>query len=137
MQHQIKFDETDRKILIELIKDASLKVTEIAKKLGMPRTTVQERIERMQEKGIIKRFTVIPDYKITGLGACAFVLASFMPGTGYSQREVAEKIAKIPGVHEVHLISGEWDIMIKVRASSIEEIGRLIIDRIRTIPGVA
>ncbi|MEM3396718.1 MAG: Lrp/AsnC family transcriptional regulator [Thermoplasmata archaeon] len=133
----IKFDEMDAKILRILVEDASMPVTKIADKLGLPRTTVQERIARMREQEIIQKYTVIVNHRLLGRGTAAFVLVSFMPGVGYSQREVAEKIAKISGVEEVHLIAGEWDILLKVRAATIEDIGKLIIDKIRAIPGVA
>ncbi|MCX8173066.1 MAG: Lrp/AsnC family transcriptional regulator [Thermoplasmata archaeon] len=133
----IKFDDVDARILRILVEDAAMPVTKIAGKIGLPRTTVQERINRMREQGIIQRYTAIVNHRLLGRGTAAFVLVSFMPGVGFSQREVAEKIAKIPGVYEVHLIAGEWDILLKVRAATIEEIGKLIIDRIRAIPGVA
>ncbi|MEM4160424.1 MAG: Lrp/AsnC family transcriptional regulator [Thermoplasmata archaeon] len=134
---QIRFDEMDARILRLLAEDASLPVTKLSRKLGIPRTTVQERIARMRAQGIIERYTVIVNHRLLGRGTTAFVLVSFMPGVGFSQREVAEKIARLPGICEVHLIAGEWDILLKVRAGSIEEIGKLIIDRIRAIPGVA
>jgi DNA-binding Lrp family transcriptional regulator len=53
-----------------------------------------------------------------------------------SQRDLAEQISKIQGIEEVHIISGEWDIIAKVRSSSIEDIGDLILDRIRALEGV-
>lgn len=134
---KIKFDEIDAKILRALAEDASLAITKLANKIGVPRTTIQERIKRMRLQGIIKRFTVVVNHKLLGKPTTAFVLVSFMPGSGYSQKEVAQKIGKMPGVCEVHLIAGEWDILLKVRGESIEEIGKLIIEKIRAIPGVA
>jgi Lrp/AsnC family leucine-responsive transcriptional regulator len=119
-----------------LMEDARRSVVEIARELEMPRSTVQERIRRMVETGLIRGFTAVPDYALLGRPVTAFILVSFMPGT-VSQRELAEEIAKIPGVHEVHLISGEWDILLKVRAESMEAVGRLVIDRLRAMKGVA
>jgi len=54
-------DEKDWKILNELIEDASQSVSELAMKLNMPRTTVQERIKKLRSKGIIKKLTIMPD----------------------------------------------------------------------------
>ncbi len=67
----------------------------------------------------------------------AFVMASFTPASGTSQREVAKRIARLEGVEEVYVITGEWDIVAKVRGASIEEIGEVVLERMRTTPGVA
>lgn len=129
-------DERDARIYHLLREDASRSTSMISRLTGIPRTTVQERISRMVSSGLIRRFTVIPDHRLLGQGACAFVLVSFLPERGVPQREVAMRVASIEGVHEVHLISGEWDILLKVRGGSLEDIGRLVIDRLRDIPGV-
>ncbi|MCS7136293.1 MAG: Lrp/AsnC family transcriptional regulator [Nitrososphaerota archaeon] len=129
-------DERDWKILNALIEDASQSISDLAIKLGMPRTTIQERIKKLRSKGIIKKFTVIPDYSKLGKPATAFVLISFLPGTSISQKKLGEYIATLPDVYEVHLISGEWDILLKVRGESIQAIGELVIDKLRTIEGV-
>ncbi|MEM3738952.1 MAG: AsnC family transcriptional regulator, partial [Thermoplasmata archaeon] len=69
----IKFDEMDAKILRILVEDASMPVTKIADKLGLPRTTVQERIARMREQEIIQKYTVIVNHRLLGRGTAAFV----------------------------------------------------------------
>ena len=129
-------DDKDRAILTELQKDARRSTKAIAKDLNIPRATVHERIKRMMDKGIIKGFTVVPDYTQLGEPVTAFILISFLPNNDVSQRELAAKIAALDGVQEVHLISGEHDILIKVRGRSMEGIGSLVIDKLRMIPGV-
>ena len=129
-------DDKDRVILTELQKDARRSTKAIAKDLNIPRATVHERIKRMMDKGIIKGFTVVPDYSQLGEPVTAFILISFLPNNDVSQRELAGRIAGLDGVQEVHLISGEHDILIKVRGRSMEGIGSLVIDKLRMIPGV-
>jgi Lrp/AsnC family leucine-responsive transcriptional regulator len=129
-------DDKDRAILTELQKDARRSTKAIAKDLNIPRATVHERIKRMMDKGIIKGFTVVPDYSQLGEPVTAFILISFLPNNDVSQRELAGRIAVLDGVQEVHLISGEHDILIKVRGRSMEGIGSLVIDKLRMIPGV-
>ena len=99
-------DEKDKAILRELQKDARRSTKAIAKDLAIPRATVHERIRRMSEKGVIKGFTVVPDFSKLGEPITAFILMSFLPNNKMSQRELALKIAALDGVHEVHLISG-------------------------------
>jgi Lrp/AsnC family leucine-responsive transcriptional regulator len=129
-------DEKDLAILKELENDASRSTKAIAKALNMPRATVHERVRKMREKGVIRGFTVIPDYSKLGEPISAFILVSFLPNNTISQRELARKISDLEGVREVHLISGEYDILLKVRAKSMEDIGSLVIDRLRKIEGV-
>ena len=79
---------------------------------------------------------MVPDYSQLGEPVTAFILISFLPNNDVSQRELAGRIAGLDGVQEVHLISGEHDILIKVRGRSMEGIGSLVIDKLRMIPGV-
>ncbi|HSV42807.1 MAG TPA: Lrp/AsnC family transcriptional regulator [Methanomassiliicoccales archaeon] len=129
-------DDKDKAILLELEKDARRSTKAIAKDLNIPRATVHERIKRMMDRGVIKGFTVKPDHAKLGEPVTAFILISFLPNNSVSQREVGQIISSLDGVQEVHLISGEHDIIIKVRGESMERIGSLVIDKLRAIPGV-
>lgn len=130
-------DEKDSAILEELTKDSRKTTKAIARALDIPRATVHDRIVKMEQKGVIRRYTAVPDYNQLGLGVTSFILVQFVPEKGVSQRETAEDIASLPGIFEVHMISGEYDMLLKVRGSSMEEIGKLVIDRLRDITGVA
>ncbi|MHA1124546.1 MAG: Lrp/AsnC family transcriptional regulator [Candidatus Heimdallarchaeota archaeon] len=129
-------DEKDRLILQQLRNDARMPTKRIAANLDIPRVTVHTRIEKMKDEGVILGFTVRTDYKKTGLPVTAFVFANFGEAN-LTQQELANQIAKLPNVYEVHLISGEWDILIKLRGESLEQIGRIVLDQIRPIKGVA
>ena len=129
-------DEKDSKILAELMKNGRRSVVDIAADLSLPRATVQERIRRMVGTGIIRKFVAVPDYSKIGKPVTAFILVSFLPGA-VSQRELAEQVGGIPSIHEVHLIAGEWDIILKARAVSVDELSMLVVDRLRALRGVA
>jgi DNA-binding Lrp family transcriptional regulator len=129
-------DAKDGKILDELMRDGRKSVVEIANELDLPRATVQERLKKMVAVGVIKKFVAIPDYSKIGRQVMAYVFVTFSGGGGLSQRKLAEEISKIPGVYEVSVISGEWDILLKVRAGSVEEIGSLVVDRLRATRGI-
>lgn len=130
-------DEKDILILEELMKDSRKTTKAIARELDMPRATVHDRIVKMEQRGVIRKYTAVPDYAQLGLGVTAFVLVQFEPEKGVSQRDTAEEIALLDGIFEVHMISGEYDMLLKVRGASMEEIGKLVIDRLREIKGVA
>ena len=129
-------DAKDDKILAELMDDGRRSVVEIADRLGLPRATVQERVKRLVGSGVIRRFAAIPDYARIGKQVLAYVFVTFSREGGLSQRRLAEEISKMPGVYEVSVISGEWDMLLKVRAGSVEEIGRLVVDRLRATKGI-
>jgi Lrp/AsnC family transcriptional regulator, leucine-responsive regulatory protein len=131
-----KMEDKDGLILRHLRADSSKPVSELASDLQLPRTTVQERIKKLVQTGVIKRFTLQLDYSKVGKPVTAFILVSFLAGSGVSQKDAAQKIADIEDVFEVHVISGDWDIIAKARGESIQSIGELVLDKIRNVKGV-
>ncbi|MGQ0535524.1 MAG: Lrp/AsnC family transcriptional regulator [Methanobacteriota archaeon] len=129
-------DDKDRLILTELRRNSKATTKEIAERTGIPRTTVHDRICKMEAAAVIQKYTVIPNYEAVGEPTCAFILVSHDPAKGVGQKELAGEIAKIQGVYEVHVISGDWDIIAKVRAGSVQEIGDLVMERFRNVNGV-
>jgi Lrp/AsnC family leucine-responsive transcriptional regulator len=134
-------DRRDVKILKLLQENCKMTAKEIAKKIGSPITTVYAKIKRMEQLGIIKQYKAILDSKQLDKGTTAFILASFAYRPGgrekpLSQRDVAKQIAAFPEVQEVHIITGGWDILIKVRADHVDTLGKLVMDKLRMVAGV-
>ena len=130
-------DKKDIQILRIIQRNSKLTTREIAKQLKIPVTTVFTRIKRLEQKGIIKGYRAILDEKKLGKSTTAFILASFTYRTPnrelLSQRELAKEIAKFPEVQEVHIITGDWDLLIKVKAENVEAIGKFVIDKLRLV----
>jgi len=136
-----KLDEKDRAILILVQRDCKLTAREIARKINAPITTVFAKIKRMEMLGFIKECRAVLDPKKLDCGTVAFILASVSYGTmngekPFSQRDRAAEIAKFPEVQEVHIITGDWDLLIKLRAESVESIGQFVIDKLRFVRGI-
>lgn len=129
-------DEKDRKIIKELQKNSRNTTKKIASNIDIPRVTVHDRIQKMKDENIITKFSIHLDYKKIGLPTQVFIFVSFQSGLNISQRELARKISQIEGIYEVHIISGEYDLLVKVRGESLEKIGQLVVDRLRKIRGV-
>ena len=129
-------DEKDWKILALLMADGRRSVVEIAKELSMPRATVQERVKGLIQGGFIRKFAAVPDYSKIGKDVTAYILVTFTREGSFSQRNLAEEIGLMPEVHEVSLISGEWDLLLKVRAASVKEVGSLVVDKLRMMKGI-
>lgn len=135
-RHFAMSEEKDAALIHKLRLDSSKPVSEIASELDIPRTTVQERIRRLVQTGVIKRFTIQTDYSKLGKTVTVFILVSFSSASGISQKEAAQKIAEIPDISEVHVISGDWDIIAKARGETIQSVGELVLDKIRNVKGV-
>jgi DNA-binding Lrp family transcriptional regulator len=133
-------DDRDLKILRLLQENCRMTAREIARKLGSPITTVFAKIKRMEKLGIIKGYKAVLDAKKLQKSATAFILASFsyrLEGEELlSQREIMRQIAGFPEVQEVHIITGDWDLLIKVREKDVDAIGNFVIDRLRTVKGI-
>ncbi|VVC04641.1 putative HTH-type transcriptional regulator [Candidatus Burarchaeum australiense] len=130
-----KIDELDERIIEELKKDSRQSTADISRRSGIARMTVHERIRRLKEKGVIRKFSLALDYSKLDRPTTAFILVAYEPGHKMPQHRLAEKIAKLPGVYAVHIITGEWDMLVKVRGASVEEIGRLVVNKIRELDG--
>jgi len=134
-----ELDEKDLAILTLLQKNCKMTAREIARKIDSPITTVFAKMRRMEQQEVIKEYKAILDSKKLNFGTTAFILASFSYRNGetpLSQRVIAEQIAKFPEVQDVHIISGDWDILIKIKEESVDAVGNFVIDKLRTVKGI-
>jgi Lrp/AsnC family leucine-responsive transcriptional regulator len=138
----IKLDEKDLAILSLIQEDSKLTANQIAKKINAPITTVFAKTKRMEEMGIIKQYRAILSPEKLNLATAAFILAAVSyrtkneNQTPISQRQVAEEIALFSEVQEVHIITGDWDLLVKLRAENVDAIGKFVVDKLRLIKGL-
>lgn len=133
----IKMDEKDSELLAELMKDGKAKIKALSRKLGLPMSTVHHRILRMEKDGIIKRYAAIPDYRKVGLPIAAYIFINVDYSKIESQEDVAGEIRKLPNVLDVSIVSGEIDIIAKIRAKDVDDMGEAVLKKLRTIKGIA
>ncbi len=140
-------DELDVSILDELVRDGRITVSELSKKLGVPRTTLDSRIRRLMESGLIKGFTALLDHRRIGYQITAFVLVQIRrrkPEQDRSNQEIfIEDIGResgrrsdLPWVEEAHIITGDYDVLLKVRARDMDELTRFLITELARHPDV-
>ncbi len=134
----MELSETDLKLLRLLQQDCRQPITKIAKTLGIPATTAYDKVKRMEERGIIKGYTAILNETEVGLPTTALVLVSvgYPPGSEFSQEVVAERLSEFPEISEVYIIAGDWDLLLKIRSRSIEDVGNFVIRRLRNVEGI-
>jgi DNA-binding Lrp family transcriptional regulator len=138
----VKLEEKDLAILTLIQENSKLTANQIAKKINIPITTVFAKTRRMEEIGIIKQYRAILSPEKLNLSTAAFILAAVSyrakneDETPISQRQVAEEIALFPEVQEVHIITGDWDLLVKLRAENVDAVGKFVVDKLRLIKGL-
>jgi DNA-binding Lrp family transcriptional regulator len=125
-------DETDRSLLGLLRENARSTTSELARKLGLSRTTVQSRIERLERRGIVAGYTVrlSEDYE-QGL-VKAHVLMTVLPK---SAARVEAALRRMAEIRTLHSVSGSFDMIAILVSPSIRELDAAI-DRIGALDGV-
>ena len=135
-----KLDKADKEILQLLQENCRLSAREIAKKTGSLTTTVYAKIRRMEQIGVIKGYHAEINGEKVDRGIKAIVLVSFEYHKGIgktlSQRSIAKHIASFEEVQDVYLISGDWDIVLKVVGKSVDGIGQFVMDKLRKLEGI-
>ncbi|TFG31418.1 Lrp/AsnC family transcriptional regulator [Candidatus Thorarchaeota archaeon] len=134
-------DKTDMELLRLLQIDSKMKISELAKEVGKGIATVHARMKSLRERGIIKRYTAVLDPTRVGRETLAFILVTVryrVPGKKgvLSQREFCKEIAVHPLVQGVYVVSGDYDVLLKIRARNIDEMNRFIVDFLRQLPQV-
>jgi Lrp/AsnC family transcriptional regulator, leucine-responsive regulatory protein len=133
----VKLDLKDLAILQIIQENSKLTANQIGKKINVPITTVFAKIKRMEEAGIIKEYRAVLNANKINAATAAFILASVSyHDNSITQRQVALEIAKFPEVQEVHIITGDWDMLIKLRAENVDAIGKFVVDKLRSIKGL-
>lgn len=127
-------DDTDRRILELLQENARIPNAEIARQVGMAPSAVLERVRKLEEHGFVRGYAaqLDPDRLGHGLLAYVFVRGDEPPG----EERLGEELAGLPGVQEVHHVAGEDCFLVKVRARDTASLGRLLRERIGSLPAV-
>lgn len=130
-QTSMQNDKTDTELLTLLAQNARTPVATLARKLGLARTTVQARLERLENNGTIAGYTL-------KLGASqhtrlqATVLLSVEPR---SSAAVLARLKPLPQIRTVHTASGRFDLIVNVTANTTEELDT-VLDHIGDVQGV-
>ncbi len=126
-------DEIDKKILHLLLQNARTPFTKIAEKVGLSEGAVRKRIEAMEKKGIIKRYTIDVEPKKLGYNSITFLGLDVEPT---KLLDVAGKLSEIKEVRAVYLSAGDHMIMAEVWARDGEHLSKILTEQIGKIDGV-
>ena len=126
-------DATDQQLLSLLRKDARTNVATLAKKLGVSRGTVTNRITKLEDTGVIVGYTVRlrPDAQPHQISAWMSVAVE-----GNATRAVIASLLGEPGVAALHDTNGRWDLLAELRAANLSELSQ-VLERIRLVRGIS
>ncbi len=125
-------DELDRRIIRELQRNARESTSNIAARLEVARSTVHERIARMEKDGVITGYSVVLSRNPSEENVQVMV---FLEIKQQETRKILHKISQYSEVRVCLSINGEFDLFVSVEAPRIEDLD-IVIDEIGMMPGV-
>lgn len=125
-------DEVDRNILSLLASDARVSVSVMARRLGLARSTLQARLERLEATGVIEGYTVRLGAGTKAARIRASVMLTVEPR---AQASVLSRLRAIDAVERIHTTSGRVDLLLEVAAETTAALDA-VLDRIGGIEGV-
>ena len=126
-------DEVNLRILDILSRDASRPFVDIAKELEISDATVHIRVRRLRAAGILRKFTISTDNALLGYDHLAFIGINISRGTS---EEVIVALSPLEEVLELHELYGEFDLLLKVRARSLEQMRDIVVNKLGKIPQI-
>lgn len=123
--------------LVDLLKqgDCTPRISTIAKKLHALSTTIHYNIRSMEKEGIIRSYKAVFDYKKIGEGFCTYVLISLDSAEYKDPGKIAQELAQYDQIESVDIITGGWEIIIKVRTAGIEDYYEFS-KKVLSVPGI-
>ena len=129
----IDMDDMDRHIIDWLSSDSRTRYADMAGRLGVATSTIHNRIRRLEETGVIEKFTIITDPARIGNNITTYIGINI----DYEKKEeVVGEVMKLESVLEFYELLEPYDLFIKVRTETIESLKRDVLMRLSEMDGV-
>jgi Lrp/AsnC family transcriptional regulator, leucine-responsive regulatory protein len=122
----VELDDNDRRLIEALDRNARTSIADLARLIGLSAQSTSDRVRRLEDAGVVTRFTIALDPAAIGLGIGAYI--RIRPAMGELQR-VAQLVADIPEIVECDRVTGEDCFVAKAFVARIEDLER-VIDRL-------
>ncbi len=131
-----KLDRIDRKILYFLQLNARLSYVELAEKVGLSTSPCLERVKRLEREGWIVGYLARLAPEKLQAGLLVFVEISLNYTSGNVFNEFRKAVKQWPEIQECHLVSGDFDYLLKIRIADMNSYRQLLGEIVHTLPGV-
>lgn len=128
-------DRIDRRILRALQDDGRMSITELAERVGLSATPCSERVKRLERDGVITGYHARIDPRALGQPLLVFVEIKLSAKSGRIFEEFRREVLKLPNVLECHLVSGDFDYLIKARIPEMSAYRQMLGDTLLALPG--
>jgi DNA-binding Lrp family transcriptional regulator len=132
-QEPASLDRIDRRILEVLRDDGRISIAALADRVGVSRANAYSRLERLREEGVVEGFTARVNSRRMGLGIAALVLLSVRQP---DWRALRAELQEMPEVEYCALTTGTHDALILVRATDVETLRDVVLERLQSLPMV-
>jgi len=130
-------DRTDRLILKHLQEEGRISNVALAKKVNLSATPCYERVRRLEKHGFIRSYTALLEPGLVGAGLLVFVEIDLLRTSPDAFRDFRREAKKLPELLECHLVSGNFDYLLKARVRDMQEYRILLGEKILALPGVS
>lgn len=131
-----ELDAIDRKILSALLQNARLTNNELAERVGLSPSPCWNRVRRLEANGTIERYAAVIDQAALGLDDIVFIEITLQQHDEQVLQQFGSEIARIPEVLECHLVTGEYDYLVKVAVAGTADYERFLRERLYRISGI-
>ena len=132
-----KLDRIDHQILEILQKDGRIAISELASRVNLSTTPCSERVKRLERDGIIMGYYARLNPEMLERNLLVFLEIKLSAKSGDVFDQVARNLTEIPEVLECHLISGDFDYLVKARLKEMSAYRRLLGDLLKKLPASA
>lgn len=126
-------DETDKRLIAALRKDARASLSDLAVQLNLSRTTVRTRIERLKARGDILGFSVVLKQDVQTDPIRGLTMIGI---EGRGTDRIIRQLRRMPEIRAVHSTNGRWDLIVELGTATLEGLDQAIA-HIRRLDGVA
>jgi Lrp/AsnC family leucine-responsive transcriptional regulator len=130
-------DRTDRLILKYLQEDGRLSNVALARKVNLTPTPCLERVRRLEREGYIRGYTALLEPSLVDAGLLVFVEINLLRTSPDAFRNFRREAKKLPELLGSHLVSGNFDYLLKARVRDMQEYRSLLGEKILALPGVS
>lgn len=132
----LKLDAINQRILEELVANARIPITELAKAVGLSKTPVAARIKQLEEIGLITGYRTMLSPLQLGLTHVTFVEVSVSDTRQAALEAFNEAARAIPEIEECYMIAGGYDYLIKIRTRDMMHFRQIMAEKVSTLPYV-
>ncbi|MFC4668217.1 Lrp/AsnC family transcriptional regulator [Seohaeicola nanhaiensis] len=126
-------DKTDERLVAALKRDARAALSDLAAELGLSRTTVRTRLDRLRQRGEILGFSVVLKQDLRADPVRGLMMIGI---EGRGAERVIRALTGMPEVRGVHSTNGRWDVIAEIGAETLEALDA-VLARIRLLDGVS